>query len=47
MLMLMEDPVKDADGNVVYYKTLQEAVDAVADYSETNPNATTIQISKV
>ena len=40
------NPVKDAAGNVVYYKTLQEAVDAIADYSETNPNATTIQITK-
>ena len=40
------NPIKDADGNVVYYKTLQEAVDAIADYSETNPNATTIQITK-
>lgn len=38
--------IADADGNVVYYKTLQEAVDAIADYSETNPNATTIQITK-
>lgn len=40
------NPVKDAAGNVVYYKTLQDAVDAIADYSETNPNATTIQITK-
>ena len=40
------NPIKDAAGNVVYYKTLQEAVDAIADYSETNPNATTIQITK-
>lgn len=40
------NPIKDAAGNVVYYKTLQEAVDAVPDYSETNPNATTIQITK-
>lgn len=41
------DPVKDDTGNVVYYKTLQEAVAAVADYDEAaNPGATTIQISK-
>ena len=40
------NPVKDDAGNVVYYKTLQDAVDAIADYSETNPNATTIQITK-
>lgn len=40
------DPVKDDTGNVVYYKTLQEAVDAVEAYSETNPNATTIRITK-
>lgn len=41
-----ENPVKDDAGNVVYYKTLQEAVDAVEAYSETNPNATTIRITK-
>ena len=40
------NPVKDAAGNVVYYKTLQEAVDAVEAYSETNPDATTIRITK-
>lgn len=41
------NPVKDAAGNVVYYKTLQEAVEAVADYDEAaNPDAKTIQISK-
>lgn len=40
------NPVKDDAGNVVYYKTLQDAVDAIADYSETNPNATTIRITK-
>lgn len=39
-------PATNADGKVVYYKTLQEAVDAVEAYSETNPNATTIQITK-
>ena len=39
--------IADADGNVVYYKTLQEAVEAVADYDEAaNPDAKTIQISK-
>lgn len=38
--------IADADGNVVYYKTLQEAVDAVEAYSETNPDATTIRITK-
>lgn len=39
--------IADADGNVVYYKTLQEAVKAVADYDEAaNPDAKTIQISK-
>ena len=41
-----QQPATDADGKVVYYKTLQEAVDAVEAYSETNPNATTIQITK-
>ena len=41
-----QQPATDADGKVVYYKTLQDAIDAVADYSETNPNATTIQITK-
>ena len=40
------NPVKDAAGNVVYYKTLQKAVDAVEAYSETNPDATTIRITK-
>ena len=40
------NPVKDDAGNVVYYKTLQEAVDAVEAYSETNPDATTIRITK-
>ena len=41
------NPVKDDAGNVVYYKTLQKAVDAVADYDEAaNPDAKTIQISK-
>lgn len=41
------NPVKDAAGNVVYYKTLQKAVEAVADYDEAaNPDAKTIQISK-
>ena len=38
--------IADAAGNVVYYKTLQEAVDAVEAYSETNPDATTIRITK-
>lgn len=38
--------IADADGNVVYHKTLQEAVDAVEAYSETNPDATTIRITK-
>lgn len=39
--------IADADGNVVYHKTLQEAVEAVADYDEAaNPDAKTIQISK-
>lgn len=38
--------IADADGNVVYYKTLQDAVDAVEAYSETNPDATTIRITK-
>mgnify|MGYP000872712054 FL=1 len=41
------NPVKGEDGKVVYYKTLQEAVEAVAVYDEAaNPDATTIQISK-
>lgn len=39
-------PATNADGKVVYYKTLQEAVDAVEAYSETNPDATTIRITK-
>lgn len=38
--------IADAAGNVVYYKTLQKAVDAVEAYSETNPDATTIRITK-
>ena len=41
-----QQPATDADGKVIYYKTLQDAIDAIADYSETNPNATTIQITK-
>ena len=40
------NPVKDDAGNVVYYKTLQDAIDTVEAYSETNPNATTIRITK-
>lgn len=41
------NPVKGEDGKVVYYNTLQEAVEAVANYDkDANPNATTIQISK-
>ena len=40
------NPVKNDSGNVVYYKTLQDAIDKVADYSETNHVTTIIQISK-
>lgn len=40
------NPIKDAAGNVVYYKTLQDAIDTVEAYSETNQVTTIIQISK-
>lgn len=40
------NPVKDDAGNVVYYTTLQDAIDKAADYSETNQVTTIIQISK-
>ena len=40
------DPLKDADSKIIYYKTLQDAIDAIPEYSESNPNATTIQLCK-
>lgn len=40
------DPIKDADDKIIYYKTLQDAIDAIPEYSESNPNATTIQLRK-
>lgn len=40
------DLFKDADDKIIYYKTLQDAIDAIPEYSENNPNTATIQLHK-